>query len=231
MHKSEERQASESQCQHDGSGVGRYGAAAKKKSIHDSQRETERVKALREAFTLRLSGEQIQRFRFLDESGVNLGMTRLYGRAEPGQRVVESTPGYSGAHYTVVATLGIAGVSAPFMFEGAMNKDIFEMYLEQVLIPDMQPNEVLILDNLSAHKLADLDVRLAEHGIRAIFLPPYSPDLNPIEKCWSKVKTALRAAKARTFDALVEAIKLAFDSVSFEDALHWFAHSGFSCAN
>jgi transposase len=165
------------------------------------------VKALREAFTLHLNAEQIKRLRFLDESGVNLGMTRLYGRAEPGQRVVESTSGYSGAHYTVVATLGIDGVSAPFTFEGAMNLDTFDMYVNQVLLPELRPGDVLVLDNLSAHKLPDLEDRLARQGVGVIFLPPYSPDLNPIEKCWSKVKTALRKAKARTFVALVDVYK------------------------
>lgn len=194
------------------------------------------MKALREAFTqhlehtLRLNNEQIKRFRFLDESGVHLGMTRLYGRAEPGQRVVESTAGYSGAHYTVVATLGLNGVSAPFMFEGAMNGHIFDTYLDHVLLPELQPGDVLVLDNLSAHKRPDLADRLAQRGVSVIFLPPYSPDLNPIEKCWSKVKTALRAAKARTFDALVEAIKHALQSISPDDAAHWFAHCGYlSC--
>jgi len=185
------------------------------------------VKALREQFTLRLSTEQVKRFRFLDESGVNPGMTKLYGRAQPGQRVVESTSGYSGAHYSVVATLGRDGVSAPFMFEGAMNRDTFDLYLDQVLIPDLKPGEVLVLDNLSAHKLSDLEDRLAQHGVSVIFLPSYSPDLNPIEKCWSKVKAALRTAKARTFDALVVAIKQALQSISLEDASHWFAHCGY----
>jgi transposase len=104
------------------------------------------------------------------------------------------------------------------------------MYLDQILIPDMKPGEVLILDNLSAHKLPDLEDQLAAHGLCVIFLPPYSPDFNPIEKCWSKVKTALRAAKARTFDTLVDAIKSAFADVSSHDALHWFAHSGYSYA-
>jgi transposase len=217
------------------SGTGRIGAGAKKKSIHDSQRDTERVSILREAFrqnTLHLSVEQVKRFRFLDESGVNLGMTRLYGRAEPGKRVVEGTSGYSGAHYTIVATLGMNGVRvrAPFMFEGAMNRDTFDLYLDQVLLPDLQPGDVLVLDNLSAHKLPDLQARLAQYGVDVIFLPPYSPDLNPIEKCWSKVKTALRAAKARTFEALVVAIKQALHSVSLDDAVHWFAHCGYRTA-
>ena len=195
---------------------------------------------MREAFTqqvqhtLRLGAEQVKRFHFLDEAGVHLGMTRLYGRAEPGERVVESTPGHSGEHYTVVATLGLRGVSAPFLFEGAMNQDTFEMYVDQVLLPELQPGDVLVLDNLSAHKLPDLVARLACKGVEVLFLPPYSPDLNPIEKCWSKVKTALRAAKARTFDTLIEAIKQALLSISLDDAVHWFAHCGYasvSCAH
>ncbi len=157
-------------------------------------------------------------------------MTRLYGRAEPGVRVVESTPGHSGEHYTLVATLGLSGVSAPFVFEGAMNQDTFEMYVDQVLLPELQSGDVLVLDNLSAHKLPDLVARLACKGVDVLFLPPYSPDLNPIEKCWSKVKSALRAAKARTFDTLVEAIKQALLSISLDDAAHWFAHCGYAVA-
>jgi transposase len=93
--------------------------------------------------------------------------------------VVESTSGYSGAHYTVVATLGMNGVGAPFMFEGAMNRDTFDMYVDQVLLPELQPGDVLVLDNLRAHKLSDLEDRLAQRGVGVIFLPPYSPDLNP----------------------------------------------------
>jgi transposase len=227
MCKIAQRQASKRQSEHDVSGVGRLEVATQKKSLYDSQRDTGRVKALREQFTLRLSDEQVKRFRFLDEFGVHVGMTRLYGRAEAGQRVVESTCGYSGAHYTAVATLSVDGVRAPYMFEGAMNGDVFDTYLDRVLIPDLKPGEVLVLDNLSAHKRPDLEDRLAQRGVRVIFLPPYSPDFNPIELCWSKVKTALRAAKARTFDALVAAIKEALESVSSCHAVHCFAHCGY----
>ena len=171
--------------------------------------------------------EQLRRFHFLDEAGVHLGMTRLYARAEPGERVVEGTPGYSGAHYTVVATLGIAGVGAPLVFEGAMNRDTFDGYVDQVLLPTLAPGDMLVLDNLSAHKLPDLEDRLAQHGVGVLFLPPYSSDFNPIEQCWSKMKTALRAAKARTFDALVDALRTALRSISTDDAAHWFAHCGY----
>jgi transposase len=208
--------------------IGEDAVGSKKKSIHDSQRDTDRVKALREQFTLYLSHEQIQQLRFLDESGVNMGMTRGYGRALPHQRVVEGTTGYSGAHYTLVASVGLTGIQAPFMFEGAMNRDLFDAYVDQILIPTLKRGDILILDNLSAHKLPDFDDRLAPYGVKVIFLPPYSPDLNPIEKCWSKIKTALRKAKARTFDALVQALIQAFADISPQDVQHWFAHSGFS---
>ena len=168
-------------------------------------------------------------------------MTRTYGRAQPGERVVETTSGYSGAHYTIVATLGSDGVRAPFMFEGAMNSDTFDLYIDKVLLPDLKRRDVLVLDNLSAHKLPDLEARLAKHGVEVIFLPPYSPDLNPIEKAWkppsegwSKMKTALRGAKARTYKsgpprghALLKAIKPALLSISSQDASNWFAHCGY----
>lgn len=185
------------------------------------------MKALREAFILRIGSESLKRFRFLDESGVNLGMTRLYGRADPSQRVVEATSGYSGAHYTLVATLGWTGIQAPFMFEGAMNREIFEAYVDQILLPTLHTGDILILDNLSAHKLPDFEARLAPLGIHILFLPPYSPDLNPIELGWSKVKAALRKAKARTFDALVQALIDAFHAIAPHDILHWFAHCGY----
>jgi hypothetical protein len=139
------------------------------------------VQGLREQFkqhTLTLSQEDLKRFRFLDESGLHLGMTRLYGRAEPGQRVPEGTPGCSGAHYTVVATLSVEGIRAPLVFEGAMDQGMFEGYLEQVLIPDLKRGDVLVLDNLSAHKLPSLQNKLAAQEVTLIFLPPYSSDLN-----------------------------------------------------
>lgn len=166
--------------------------------------------------------------KFIDESGVNLGFTRLYGRAAPGQRVVEATPGTSGSHYTMVATLGLSGIEAPWLFQGAMNKVTFETYVEQVLVPALRPGDWVICDNLPAHKSSIADSLIEAAGARVIFLPPYSPDLNPIELCWSKVKTALRAAKARTFDSLVDAVADALRSVSLADIESWFAHCGYA---
>jgi transposase len=188
------------------------------------------VKGLRAAFAVRVSEELadiLPRLKFLDESGVNLGMTRLYGRAAPGVRVVEATPGTSGPHYTVVATLGVNGVQAPLLFEGAMTTLAFETYVEDVLAPTLQRGEILLLDNLSAHKGGSAQATLEARGVQVVFLPPYSPDLNPIELCWAKVKQALRAAKARTWDALVDALCEALLSVSRTDVLAWFTHCGY----
>jgi transposase len=191
------------------------------------------VKELRAAFAVRVSEELVDilpRLKFLDESGVNLGMTRLYGRAAPGERVVEATPGTSGPHYTVVATLGVNGVQAPLLFDGAMTTLAFETYIEDVLAPTLQRGEILLLDNLSAHKGGPAQATLEACGVQVVFLPPYSPDLNPIERCWAKVKQALRAAKARTWEALVDALDEALRSVSPSDVLAWLTHCGYARA-
>ena len=170
------------------------------------------------------------RLHFLDEFGAHLGMTRTYGRAAPGQRVSEGTPDYSGPHYTVVATLGLSGIKAPWVLEGAMNGAAFAAYAQHELGPSLQDGDILILDNLSAHKNAEARACLQARGVQIVDLPPYSADFNPIELCWSKVKQALRAAKARTFDALLEGLKTAFHSVLPEDAQAWFTHCGYPSA-
>jgi len=166
--------------------------------------------------------------KFIDESGAHLGFTPLYGRAAPGQRVVEATPGISGAHYTLVATLGLSGVDAPWFFEGALNTNAFETYIEHELGPTLRPGDWVLCDNLSAHKSEATRLLIEARGARLVFLPPYSPDLNPIELCWSKVKTALRRAKARTFDALLDAVADALRSISLSDIQAWFAHCGYA---
>lgn len=191
------------------------------------------MKNLRAAFAVRITeelAEVLPRLKFLDESGVHLGLTRLYGRATPGKRVVEATPGTSGPHYTLVAALGLKGVQAPLLFEGAMTRLTFEVYIEDVLAPTLRRGEIVLMDNLSAHKSDHVRATLEACGVQVIFLPPYSPDLNPIEKCWAKVKQALRAAKARTWDELLVAVRKALLSVSHSDVLAWFAHCGFDLA-
>jgi transposase len=173
-------------------------------------------------------GTLVKRLKFIDESGAHLGLTRLFGRAAPGQRIVEATPGYSGPHYTLVATLGWKEVTAPWIFEGAMNGVAFEAYVRSQLLPTLRRGDIVVLDNLSAHTGETIRQLIEARGARVQFLPPYSSDFNPIELCWSKIKMALRAAKARTFDVLMEALAKALRSISLTDIQNWFAHCGYA---
>ena len=138
--------------------------------------------------------------------------------------MAEGTPDYSGPHDTTIAAIGLRGVSAPGLFEGAMTTLAFETYVQAELAPTLQRGDLVLADNLSAHKSAEALRLIAARGARLEFLPPYSSDFNPIELCWSKVKTALRAAKARTFEALLAALASALRSVSRADIQAWFAH-------
>jgi transposase len=173
-------------------------------------------------------GRLVKRLKFIDESGTHLGLTRLFGRAAPGERIVEATPGYSGPHYTLVATLGWKEVTAPWILEGAMNRVAFETYVRSQLLPTLRRGDIVVLDNLSAHTGETIRQLIEARGARVQFLPPYSSDFNPIELCWSKIKTALRAAKARTFDTLIEALTKALRSISLIDIQNWFAHCGYA---
>ena len=203
---------------------------AKKKSLHDSQRDTPRVKALRQDFVEQVKpalNDLLRHVKFIDEIGLNLGLTRLYGRAAPGERVTEGTPDYSGPHYTTIAALGLDGVAAPWIFEGAMTTVAFETYVQAELAPTLRRGDIVLADNLSAHKSAEAQRLIEIPGAQLAFLPPYSSDFNPIELCWSKIKTALRAAKARTWEALLVALVQALRSVSPADIQAWFAHCGY----
>lgn len=167
------------------------------------------------------------RLKFIDESGTNLGLTRAFGRAAPGKRVTEGTPGYSGKHYTLVAALGLGAVDATWLLEGAMTQDAFEIYVAAVLAPTLHAGDVVLIDNLNVHKSESAARLIAARGAQLQFLPPYSSDLNPIELCWAKVKTVLRKLKARTLDALVTALGVAFESITPKDMQAWFAHCGY----
>ncbi len=186
------------------------------------------MKRQRRTYLKRMADEILPRLKFFDESGVNLGLTRLYGRAAPGERVVEGTPGISGEHYTLLATLGLNGISAPLVLPGAINGAIFETYVRDLLGPSLQSGDRVIIDNLPAHKVAGVREAIEARGAELIYLPPYSADLNPIEQCWAKIKQALRTAKARTFDALIEAVADALRSIALIDILAWFQHCGYT---
>jgi len=170
----------------------------------------------------------LERLKFLDEAGSNLAMTRLYGRAQPGQRVVESVPQNYGENVSMLAAISVTGVSAPMTITGAVDGLVFLEYVKQVLCPTLVEGDVIVMDNLSAHKIAGVRQAIEAKGARLLYLPPYSPDLNPIEKCWAKIKTYLRKAKARTYETLTSALKEALLTITRADIRGWFASCGYS---
>lgn len=154
-------------------------------------------------------------------------MTRNYGRAQRGERVREATPQGHWRTVTMLAALTTRGLQSPMTIESATDGDVFLAYLEQVLCPRLRAGQVVIMDNLSAHKVAGVRQFIESTGAHLLYLPPYSPDFNPIEQAWSKIKQLLRAAKARTLEALESAVAEALAAVTAENASAWFAHCGY----
>lgn len=186
------------------------------------------MKRKRTQFKKEVAELDVDRFKFLDESSVNWSMTRLYGRAAPDQRVVDSAPLPSGPQTTTLAVIGLTGITAPLVLSGAVNGSVFYSYLEQCVVPTLQPGDVLFMDNLPAHKVAGIEALIIASGAYLIYLPPYSSDFNPIELAWSKVKTNLRRLKARTFPDLIEALKQALRAITPQDIRGWFTHCGYA---
>jgi len=164
---------------------------------------------------------------FLDESGVNLALTRRYARAPRGVRAVGSVPQNYGQNLTVLAALDRNGMRAALLVPGATDGSVFRVFLEQVLIPKLRRGDIVVLDNLSAHKVTGVAETIAAAGAQLLYLPPYSPDYNPMEPAWSKIKTLLRRAGARTRAHLQRALQAALAQVSAQDSRAWFKHGGY----
>jgi transposase len=163
---------------------------------------------------------------FLDESGVTTQLTRLWGRAPRGERIAEATPQGHWQVRTLLGAMSLRGIVAAMTIESATDGDIFLAYLGQVLCPKLKPGDVVVMDNLSAHKVAGVRELIAASGAELLYLPPYSPDFNPIEQAWSKLKQCLRTAKARTAEALEQAITEALAAITADNAAAWFQHCG-----
>jgi transposase len=203
------------------------GITTQKKSLHASERDTPRIQQARQDYRQQITALDLRRLKFVDESGVNLAMTRLYGRAPAGARVVGSVPQNYGPNVTMLGALGLHGLHAVLTVDGATDADVFRTYLKQVLAPTLTRGDMVVMDNLGAHKAVGIQQAIARRGARLRYLPPYSPDLSPIEPCWSKLKLALRKAKARTRAALEAAIAEAMMTVTHTDAWGWFKHCGY----
>ena len=155
---------------------------------------------------------------FIDESAAKTNMTRLYGRAPAGHWRTTS----------MISSIRLDGTTACMAIEGAADGDVFQAYIREILLPTLRAGDVVIMDNLRVHKTAGTAALIESAGAEVRFLPPYSPDPDPIEKMWSKVKTLLRKAAARTHEKLLEAIAAALDAVTPEDAGNWFVSCGYN---
>jgi transposase len=154
-------------------------------------------------------------------------MTRHYGRAIAGQRVHDAVPKNFGRNITILGALSWYGLEAVMTVDGATDTEVFRVYVTRVLVPTLRPGDVVIMDNLAAHKVAGIEAAITSAGARLVYLPPYSPDWSPIEPCWSAIKTRLRGLKARTRQALDHALTKIVNTVSNRDARGWFAHCGY----
>lgn len=170
----------------------------------------------------------VKRLKFLDESGLNIAMTRRYGRAMRGQRVHDAAPKNFGRNISILGSLSCYGLDAVMTVEGAVDAAVFRSYVRHILAPTLRAGDVVVMDNLSVHKTQEIAALITAAGAQLIYLPPYSPDYSPIEPCWGKLKTWLRGMKARTRDALDQALMKIIPRISNQDARGWFAHCGYS---
>jgi transposase len=171
---------------------------------------------------MRVQSISPERLIFLDESGVTTSMTRLYARAPGGGRIHEATPGGHWKIMTILGAMSLNGMIATMTIEEPTDTDIFMAYVEHLLYPVLKPGDVVVMDNLSAHKAPAVREWIEKAGAELLYLPPYSPDLNPIEKAWAKLKQVLRETKARTKEALDRAITDALPSITPDNAKAWF---------
>ncbi len=199
-----------------------HGSATQKKSLHAAERDTPENLIRRQEFLAAVAKVDPDHLVFLDETGLTTSMTRLYGRAPAGARIHEAAPESHWSVVTLIAGIRLTGMVAPMTVAAATDGEIFRAYVEHFLAAALRPGDVVVMDNLSSHKVAGVRERIEAAGAKLLYLPPYSPDLNPIEKGWSKIKQLLRAAKARSEQLLDQATAQALKFITPEDAAGWF---------
>lgn len=163
----------------------------------------------------------------MDEMGTNTSLSPPYAYAQKGRRAYAQVPRNRGANTTLLASMNLEGMGPCLAVEGATTATVFEAYVEQVLAPSLKCGQIVVVDNLSAHKSERARKLIEGRGCQLLFLPPYSPDYNPIEEAFSKIKGILRKAQARTREALIEALGVAISAVSARDARGFFEHGGY----
>jgi transposase len=203
--------------------LSQLGLPRKKKIPRAAEQDSPEVRERRREFCAGLAGIDPRRLVFVDECGANTAMTRRYGRAPAGQRVYADTPGHWDS-ITLTCGMRLAGAMAGLAFPGATNTSTFEAYVEDVLVPELSPNDVVIWDNLKPHRSEEAIEAVESAGAEVVPLPPYSPDLTPIEEMFSKVESVVRSIAARTTGAVYAAFASALHDVTLEDIAGWFGH-------
>jgi transposase len=176
--------------------------------------------------------EQVEtkRLVFVDEMGTNISLSPLYAWAPKGKRAHWSVPRNRGANTTVLSSMSVEGMGPSLTVEGTTTSVVFEAYVEQVLAPALRKGQVVVMDNLSAHKPKRIRELIEQRGCELVYLPSYSPDYNPIEEAFAKIKNLLRKAAARSKEALIEAIAAALSAITAEDVRGYFQHAGYRLA-
>lgn len=194
-----------------------------------AEQQRPEVVAQRRNFTIARRFVDHEHLVFLDESGAKTNMTRLYGRAPGGTRCVDHVPNGHWKTITMLSAIRSDGVmrDATVLIDGAINGETFLTYVEQFLVPSLRPSDVVVMDNLASHKIAGVQEAIDGAGCDLWYLPPYSPDFNPIEKLWSKVKAWLRRVGARTFEALSDAVADALRAVDTSECINYFQSCGY----
>ncbi|MEH2005416.1 IS630 family transposase [Nostoc sp.] len=196
----------------------------KKKTLHPSEKESERVQLLRVEFWQLVQGILAEDLIFIDESGVNLSLVRLFARAPKGKRAYAPRPQKRNKNVSLIGAIALKGVITQVSLLGATDGLTFEAFISQKLVPKLWKGASVVMDNCSIHKGQEIEALIEAAGAKLIYLPPYSPDFSPIENCWSKIKSILRSLGARNYPDLAIAIEEAFSQVSLNNIRGWFTH-------
>ena len=196
--------------------------------VHAQEQEREDVVEKRKEWTEQQGKFDSSKCVFLDESGVNIDLTRRYGRAKGAERVQDKVPLNTPKNTTILSSVRLDGETVYTHFQGSLTGDRFLSYVKEQLVPRLREGDIVIMDNLRSHKVSGVREAIEEAKAMVLYLPPYSPDFNPIELLWSKLKAFLRKEKARSLPALEDAIPRTFDSVSTSDIFAWFQAAGYS---
>lgn len=221
------RESSPLAARHSGAHCNGCGSREKKKALHASERDSPRVRRLRREHREAMRTISPENLVFVDESGANLSFCRWWARSARGLRAFGSAPQNWGDNITIPSALTVQGTLASMQVPGSTDGEVFLSHVQKVLAPCLWPGALVLLDNLSAHKVAGVQDAIEETGARLRYLPPYSPELNPIEQAWSKLKSHLRKRAARTCPILSRAIATGLELITPADARGFFSHCGF----